>query len=59
MYDITRKETFDSLQTWLAEMRQFGPEELAVVLVGNKTDCEEQRAVTAEEVDAFISMLQF
>lgn len=43
VYDVARKETFDSLNTWLEEVEQFsmgGGKEVVKLLVGNKVDQE-------------------
>lgn len=53
VYDVARKETFDSLSMWLQEVEQFsmgGGKEVVKLLVGNKID--QPRVVardTAEE----------
>jgi len=49
VYDITRRETFDNLQTWLDECMKFAKSDIVVIVVGNKTDLETQRQVTTEE----------
>jgi Ras-related protein Rab-18 len=41
VYDVARKETFDSLSMWLQEVEQFsmgGGKEVVKLLVGNKVD---------------------
>jgi len=48
-YDITRRATFEHLTGWLDEVRQHSGGELVIMLVGNKCDLEERRAVTYEE----------
>mmetsp|Transcript_57771 Transcript_57771/g.118226 ORF Transcript_57771/g.118226 Transcript_57771/m.118226 type:complete len:211 (+) Transcript_57771:63-695(+) len=43
VYDVARKETFDSLSMWLQEVEQFsmgGGKEVVKLLVGNKIDQE-------------------
>eukprot|EP00602_Paraphysomonas_sp_CaronLab_P003486 CAMPEP_0185024186 /NCGR_PEP_ID=MMETSP1103-20130426/7157_1 /TAXON_ID=36769 /ORGANISM="Paraphysomonas bandaiensis, Strain Caron Lab Isolate" /LENGTH=210 /DNA_ID=CAMNT_0027557087 /DNA_START=77 /DNA_END=709 /DNA_ORIENTATION=+ len=52
VYDVTRKETFDSLSMWLQEVEQFsmgGGKEVVKLLVGNKVD--QQRVVSREDAD--------
>ena len=52
VYDVTRKETFDSLSMWLQEVEQFsmgGGKEVVKLLVGNKVD--QQRVVAREQAD--------
>ena len=38
VFDITRRQTFLSVTSWLNDLRQIAEEEIVVVLVGNKTD---------------------
>ncbi|KAG8934635.1 Ras- protein Rab-4B [Tulasnella sp. 418] len=45
VYDITRRDSFVNLSRWLADARALGSPNLVVVLVGNKTDKEEEREV--------------
>lgn len=50
MYDVTRKDTFDSLSMWLQEVEQFsmgGGKEVVKLLVGNKVD--QPRSVSRED----------
>lgn len=49
VYDITRRETFQYMNSWLDECRQQSDGNLTVVLIGNKRDCEDERQVTEEE----------
>ena len=53
MYDITRRETFNHLQTWLEDARQHANPEMTIILVGNKVDLEHRRAVTYDEGEKF------
>jgi Ras-related protein Rab-18 len=49
VYDVARKETFDSLGMWLQEVEQFsmgGGKEVVKLLVGNKID--QERVVSRE-----------
>ena len=38
VFDITRRETFHSVTSWLHDLRQIAEEGIVVVLVGNKSD---------------------
>lgn len=49
VYDITKKNTFDNVETWLRELRQYAEQDIVVILVGNKCDMRHIRAVTTEE----------
>ena len=49
VYDITRRETFNHIESWLNEVKTHGAKDTVCVLVGNKKDLEESRKVTFEE----------
>eukprot|EP01120_Amphizonella_sp_Union-15-10_P005593 TRINITY_DN166_c0_g3_i4.p1 TRINITY_DN166_c0_g3~~TRINITY_DN166_c0_g3_i4.p1 ORF type:complete len:193 (+),score=30.24 TRINITY_DN166_c0_g3_i4:41-580(+) len=53
VYDITRRDTFNNLTTWLQDTRQRANENMTIMLVGNKSDLEDQRAVTLDEGEKF------
>ena len=53
VYDITNKESFNSLSRWISEARNHGNKEITLTLVGNKNDLESDRAVSIEEAQAF------
>ncbi|KAM9327480.1 ras-related protein Rab-19-like [Pholidichthys leucotaenia] len=48
-YDITRRATFDSVTHWIKEVEKYGAASVALVLIGNKCDLEEEREVKFEE----------
>ncbi|XP_048751082.1 ras-related protein Rab-11A [Ostrea edulis] len=49
VYDITKRLTFDNLEKWLKEVRDFTDDDVILILVGNKTDLRHLRAVTSSE----------
>ena len=49
VYDITRRETFNHIESWLNEVRTHGAKDVVCILVGNKKDLEESRKVKFEE----------
>eukprot|EP01096_Ripella_sp_DP13-Kostka_P016652 TRINITY_DN817_c0_g1_i1.p1 TRINITY_DN817_c0_g1~~TRINITY_DN817_c0_g1_i1.p1 ORF type:complete len:198 (+),score=79.14 TRINITY_DN817_c0_g1_i1:104-697(+) len=53
VYDITRRETFDHLQSWLEDCRRYSNHNIVIMLIGNKCDLESERAVSKEEGAAF------
>lgn len=53
VYDITRRETFDHLSTWLDDARQHSSSNMVIMLIGNKSDIESRRDVSKEEGEAF------
>ncbi|KEF63871.1 uncharacterized protein A1O9_01849 [Exophiala aquamarina CBS 119918] len=60
VFDITRRSSFESVTSWLNDLRQIAEEGIVVILVGNKSDLAAQstdldggskRAVTREEAE--------
>lgn len=38
VFDITRRATFDSVTTWLRDLRAIAEDNIVIILVGNKSD---------------------
>lgn len=53
VYDITRRETFDHLASWLEEARQHSNEQMTIMLIGNKSDLDHRRQVSREEGESW------
>jgi len=53
VYDITRRETFNHLASWLEDARQHSNSNMTIMLIGNKSDLDHRRAVTVEEGEQF------
>jgi len=54
MYDLTRSDTFETLDSWLKEVRQNADPEVCIFLVGNMSDlAEEEREVSTEKAAKF------
>jgi len=51
-YDITRRQSFENLKTWIKEARTESPR-IMLILVGNKNDLEDLRDVSYEEGKKF------
>lgn len=51
VYDMTRPESFGTLQKWVAELRDKGPEDIRICVAGNKKDLEAQRKVEAADAE--------
>ena len=50
VYDITRYNTFDNVNAkWLKDFKNYVKKEGAYILIGNKSDLKDQRAVSTEE----------
>ncbi|KAG5527144.1 hypothetical protein RHGRI_028156 [Rhododendron griersonianum] len=53
VYDITRRETFNHLASWLEDARQHANPNMTIMLIGNKSDLAHRRAVSKEEGEQF------
>ncbi|KRX02412.1 P-loop containing nucleoside triphosphate hydrolase [Pseudocohnilembus persalinus] len=49
VYDVTNRDSFESLQKWKEEIKQSANEKITIMLIGNKTDLTQKRVVTFEE----------
>ncbi len=49
VYDITRKESFDKIPSWMENLLSTINDTIPTILVGNKCDLDELRVVTFEE----------
>ena len=49
VYDITSKDSFNNVVTWINDCRTYSPKTVFMVLVGNKSDLNERRQVNTEE----------
>ena len=52
IYDITRRETFDSIGHWIADYKSVRGDDKPLVLIANKIDLEDQRTVSTKEGQA-------
>jgi len=53
VYDITRRDTFNHISTWLDEVKSNGNSDMVIILVGNKSDLDSKRQVSTEEGERF------
>lgn len=49
MFDLTNRETFENLNNWFLEIKDYIEREIPIVVVGNKNDLENERDVTYQE----------
>ena len=49
VYDIARRSSFESISSWIEDCKNSSPKSVYMVLVGNKSDLEENREVSEEE----------
>lgn len=53
VYDVTNEESFGHVKYWLGEIKKNGNENVYKMIVGNKADLSEKRAISFEEGKAF------
>uniref|UniRef100_A0A0E0IRI4 Ras-related protein Rab11D n=1 Tax=Oryza nivara TaxID=4536 RepID=A0A0E0IRI4_ORYNI len=53
VYDITKRQSFDHIPRWLEELRGHADKNIVIMLVGNKSDLEDERAVSTEDAKEF------
>ena len=56
VYDITSRESFDHLNSWLIEIEKNGNKNVYKLLIGNKADLEDKRNIKKEEGQEFASI---
>ena len=49
VYDITKRSTFDNVKSWVEDCKKQTPKSVFLVLIGNKSDLENQRQISYEE----------
>ena len=49
VYDITNRDSFEHISNWIEDCLSQSPKTVFMVLVGNKSDLNEQRKVSLEE----------
>lgn len=53
MYDITKRPTFDHVARWVEELRAHADNSIVIMLIGNKADLVDLRAVPTEDAVEF------
>ncbi len=49
VYDISKPSSFENIQKWLQELRDHADSNIAITLIGNKSDLKHLRAVKYED----------
>lgn len=57
VYDITDEETFVNVKHWLSETSKYASKEVLKMIVGNKCDLEDQRAVDKSQAQSLCDQL--
>eukprot|EP01065_Artemidia_motanka_P033415 TRINITY_DN4040_c0_g1_i1.p1 TRINITY_DN4040_c0_g1~~TRINITY_DN4040_c0_g1_i1.p1 ORF type:complete len:228 (+),score=47.75 TRINITY_DN4040_c0_g1_i1:62-685(+) len=53
VYDVTRRQTFNHITSWLSDARDLTNPNTVMMLVGNKVDLDDRREVSYEEATRF------
>eukprot|EP00696_Hemimastix_kukwesjijk_P014918 gnl/Hemi2/2997_TR1057_c0_g1_i1.p1 gnl/Hemi2/2997_TR1057_c0_g1~~gnl/Hemi2/2997_TR1057_c0_g1_i1.p1 ORF type:complete len:207 (-),score=49.37 gnl/Hemi2/2997_TR1057_c0_g1_i1:134-754(-) len=53
VYDITRRESFNTLKKWIKELKSNGPPNIVIAVAGNKSDLTDAREVETEGARAY------
>ena len=53
LYDVTNKDSFKNLESWLIEIEKNAKEKVLKILIGNKCDLTDDREISTEEGKAF------
>jgi small GTP-binding protein len=51
-YNVTNKESFDNVEYWIEDLAQHGDAQVQRILVGNKSDLEDDRKVSKADGEA-------
>lgn len=53
VYDISRPQTYENVQRWLTELRNYADSDIVIMLVGNKSDLRHLRVISEDEASQF------
>ena len=57
VFDVTNKKSFDSIETWISDVRKERGSSAVIAVVGNKIDKTEERCVSREDAEAKVKGL--
>jgi Ras-related protein Rab-1A len=57
VYDVTNEESFDHVEDWMSEVNRHAAESVRKLLVGNKADATDKKAVPTERAQSFADQL--
>eukprot|EP01102_Stenamoeba_stenopodia_P010862 TRINITY_DN330_c0_g6_i1.p1 TRINITY_DN330_c0_g6~~TRINITY_DN330_c0_g6_i1.p1 ORF type:complete len:223 (+),score=19.23 TRINITY_DN330_c0_g6_i1:533-1201(+) len=55
VYDITSESSFNNVTNWMKNIKEYAPETVCTILVGNKCDSENDRVITADRGEKLAS----
>ena len=53
IYDVTNRDSFKNLESWLIEIEKNASENVLKILIGNKNDLIDEKEIKTEEGEAF------
>ena len=53
VYDITNRDSFENIQSWIEDIRTQSPKTVLIILIGNKIDLDDRRIITYDEGNEF------
>jgi small GTP-binding protein len=56
VYDVTQLDSFDAMEQWASELAEKAPQNLQLMVVGNKIDLMDDRVVQADTADAWAQL---
>lgn len=54
VFDLTNKKTFEYVNYWIEELRKNAPENISILIAGNKSDLTFQKKIRMEEIQKLI-----
>jgi Ras-related protein Rab-1A len=58
VFDITNRASFEGLDKWFEQIKTYGSPDTTILIVGNKTDLNSQRAVSEQEIKDYCARQQ-
>lgn len=55
IFDLTNRSSFEGLDKWIEDIFNFGPKDVNIVLVGNKSDLDDERTTSFNEATTLSS----
>ena len=53
VFDVTNRESFENIPTWLERLKENAGEGIVIMLIGNKSDLNEDRVIEYNEAAQF------
>ncbi|KAL6735341.1 hypothetical protein Aduo_005791 [Ancylostoma duodenale] len=53
VYDVTNRDSFYEVRRWLSEIRKHRDDEVEIIIVGNKTDCDGREVSLSEALSSY------